>query len=110
VPEGDTVFLAATRLRAALAGQVLSLDPETPVGRVPQPERLVALVRELFEGSKTMGSQLTTGDPRPGRRHRVYGRSGQPCRRCGTPVRVRGTREPGRATYWCPSCQPVSPP
>jgi formamidopyrimidine-DNA glycosylase len=86
------------------------LDPETPVGRVPQPEHLVALVRELFEGSKTTGSQLTTGDPRPGRRHWVYGRSGQPCRRCGTPIRVRGTREAGRATYWCPSCQPVSLP
>jgi formamidopyrimidine-DNA glycosylase len=33
----------------------------------------------------------------------VYRRSGQPCRRCGTPI----SREKlsGRSTHWCPSCQ-----
>lgn len=38
----------------------------------------------------------------------VYGRSRQPCRRCGTPVRVVQTGPPGeeRPAYWCPSCQP----
>jgi formamidopyrimidine-DNA glycosylase len=35
---------------------------------------------------------------------RVYDRAGEPCRRCGTPVRriVQG----GRSTYFCPTCQP----
>ncbi len=33
----------------------------------------------------------------------VYGRAGQPCRRCGTPVRMRTQQQ--RATYWCPACQ-----
>ena len=34
----------------------------------------------------------------------VYGRAGQPCRRCGTPVR----RDPfmNRSSYSCPTCQP----
>jgi formamidopyrimidine-DNA glycosylase len=34
----------------------------------------------------------------------VYGRAGQPCRRCGTPVR----RDPfmNRSSYSCPVCQP----
>ncbi len=34
---------------------------------------------------------------------RVYDRAGEPCRRCGTPIRriVQG----GRATFFCPSCQ-----
>ena len=34
----------------------------------------------------------------------VYGRAGQPCRRCGTPVR----RDPfmNRSSYSCPRCQP----
>jgi len=34
----------------------------------------------------------------------VYGRAGEPCRRCGTPVR----REPfmNRSSYFCPRCQP----
>ena len=34
----------------------------------------------------------------------VYGRAGEPCRRCGTPVR----REPfmNRSSHFCPRCQP----
>jgi formamidopyrimidine-DNA glycosylase len=34
----------------------------------------------------------------------VYGREGEPCRRCGTPIR----REPfmNRSSYYCPRCQP----
>jgi endonuclease-8 len=35
----------------------------------------------------------------------VYGRRGQPCHRCGTPVRMRRQGEQARSTYWCPSCQ-----
>jgi formamidopyrimidine-DNA glycosylase len=33
----------------------------------------------------------------------VYGRQGQPCRRCGTAVRMAQQQQ--RATYWCPRCQ-----
>ena len=82
------------------------VDPRTPVGRLSRPERLVALVKELFEANRTTGSQITTGDLRPGRTQWVYGRAGRPCRRCGTPIRVRAPREPERVTYWCPACQP----
>ncbi len=34
---------------------------------------------------------------------RVYGRAGQPCVRCGTPI-ARQTLH-GRSTYFCPACQ-----
>ena len=34
---------------------------------------------------------------------RVYGRDGEPCERCGTPI-VK-TRVAGRGTWYCPSCQ-----
>jgi formamidopyrimidine-DNA glycosylase len=34
----------------------------------------------------------------------VYGREGEPCRRCGTPIRK--IRAAGRGTYFCPRCQP----
>ncbi len=34
---------------------------------------------------------------------RVYGRAGQPCRRCGT--LIRQVRMAGRSTHFCPSCQ-----
>jgi len=36
----------------------------------------------------------------------VYGRRGQPCPRCGTPVRMRRQGPMARSTYWCPTCQP----
>lgn len=36
----------------------------------------------------------------------VYGRRGQPCHRCGTPVRMARQGEQARSSYWCPVCQP----
>ena len=33
----------------------------------------------------------------------VYGRAGEPCRRCGRPI--RGVVTQGRATFYCPNCQ-----
>jgi formamidopyrimidine-DNA glycosylase len=36
-------------------------------------------------------------------RHRVYGRAGEPCRRCGAPIRTRVIV--GRSTFYCPRCQ-----
>jgi endonuclease-8 len=79
--------------------------PATPVGEVDL-NALVALTKRLMEVNRTTGSQITTGDARPGRKHWVYGRGGRPCRRCGTPIERRA--EPGeRVTYWCPSCQPL---
>jgi formamidopyrimidine-DNA glycosylase len=40
-------------------------------------------------------------------RHRVYGREGQPCRRCGEPI--RRVVITGRSSHFCPQCQPVNP-
>ena len=34
---------------------------------------------------------------------RVYGRTGEPCDRCGTPIEK--TRAGGRGTWYCPECQ-----
>jgi formamidopyrimidine-DNA glycosylase len=34
---------------------------------------------------------------------RVYGREGEPCERCGTPIAK--TRVAGRGTWYCPACQ-----
>jgi formamidopyrimidine-DNA glycosylase len=36
---------------------------------------------------------------------RVYGREGEPCERCGTPIAK--TRVAGRGTSYCPHCQPA---
>ncbi len=37
------------------------------------------------------------------REFRVYGRGGEPCERCGTPIAK--TRVAGRGTWYCPRCQ-----
>ena len=84
------------------------LDPWTRVGDVPDVAKVVDISKRVIEANRTTGMQITTGDNRPGRRHWVYGRKGEPCRRCGTRIQkkdeVVGTRE--RVTYWCPQCQP----
>src|SRR5437588_830123 len=36
---------------------------------------------------------------------KVYGREGEPCDRCGTPIAK--TRVAGRGTWFCPTCQPA---
>jgi endonuclease VIII len=37
----------------------------------------------------------------------VYGRRGEPCRRCGTPIEMRKQGPGARSTFWCPLCQPI---
>jgi endonuclease-8 len=37
----------------------------------------------------------------------VYGRSQEPCRRCGDPIRRRIQGPDARVTFWCQQCQPM---
>jgi len=64
--------------------------------------RLLATVSKLLRANVASGGPRTTHAGGLA----VYGRAGQPCRRCGTPVRRRAQGEQARSTYWCPSCQP----
>jgi formamidopyrimidine-DNA glycosylase len=41
------------------------------------------------------------------REFKVYGRGGEPCDRCGTPIAK--SRVGGRGTWFCPTCQPERP-
>ena len=49
----------------------------------------------------------TTHRSAPGESLWVYGRSGEPCRRCGEPIQRRQQGSHARPTYWCPRCQPM---
>jgi endonuclease-8 len=84
------------------------LHPWTPVHQVTDLHRLLQLTRRLMIANRENPGQVTTGDPRRGREHWVYGRAGEPCRRCGNPVRraSQGPTAEARVTYWCPTCQP----
>jgi endonuclease VIII len=87
---------------------LLGLDPWLPVREVPDVAALLRQTRRVLEANKMRTAQTTTGDSRRGRQLWVYLRDKQPCRRCGTTIRVRmqGPDAEERATYWCPSCQP----
>ncbi|HET7483245.1 MAG TPA: DNA-formamidopyrimidine glycosylase family protein [Actinomycetota bacterium] len=87
------------------------VHPDTLVRAVPDPARLVGLMKRLMEANRDTGMQVTTGDRRPGHTQWVYGRRAEPCRRCGTPIATREDRfrNSTRVTYWCPRCQPIGP-
>ncbi|MBX9983438.1 MAG: DNA glycosylase [Mycobacterium gordonae] len=77
--------------------------PTAPVRDIADPLRLVSRAREMLWANRSRRNRTTTGDTRAGRQVWVYGRAGQPCRRCGTPIAYDGDAE--RVRYWCPSCQ-----
>ena len=88
------------------------IRPSTPVFRLGRErcDRLAAAIRAtLADAIERGGSSLRDfvgADGASGYFQldcQVYGRAGQPCRACGTTVRVR--RDQQRATYWCPACQ-----
>jgi endonuclease VIII len=77
--------------------------------------RLVATARKFLAAnvSDTSSEQIvtytgfrrTTGRANPGDRLWVYGRAGEPCRKCGTPIRKSRQGLGARVTFWCPNCQ-----
>ena len=91
------------------------IDPETPAGALTlrQWNRLVRagvdiLARAIEAGGSTVADFLSASGHRGyfQLQHSVYGRDGEPCRRCGRSV-VRNVLG-GSATYRCPRCQPAA--
>jgi formamidopyrimidine-DNA glycosylase len=85
------------------------IRPTRRAGRLSRPESLVlvaAMKRVLRRSIETSGRSVgdaeeEEGPPRDERR--VYGRAGQPCRRCRTPI--RRVVIAGRSAHFCPRCQ-----
>lgn len=93
--KSETLFLAG-------------LNPWTAVGQVKDLPAVVALARRLLLANRDRWEQVTTGVNRRGEQCWVYGRAGQPCRRCATRIMIdeQGPLRQERSTYWCPRCQP----
>jgi endonuclease-8 len=77
--------------------------PTAPTAAVTDPLRLVSRARDMLWANRFRWARCTTGDTRSGRRLWVYGRAGQPCRRCHTLIEHDAAGD--RVAYWCPSCQ-----
>jgi len=88
------------------------VHPLRPAGALEDDEiaRLTRGIRDALKaGLARQGATLrdySTPDGRRGRMQdefRVYGRAGEPCPRCGTPIEK--IRASGRGTWYCPVCQ-----
>ena len=88
------------------------VHPLTPARELGEDEvrRLHRAVRKALQlGIARQGSTLrdyATPDGASGamqEEFKVYGRAGEPCERCGTPI--ERTRAAGRGTWYCPRCQ-----
>ena len=88
------------------------IRPTVAAGRLSRArcERLAGAIQETLElaiarGGSTLRNYVGT-DGEPGYAlvdALVYGREGQPCLRCGTPIRM--LRQQQRASFYCPNCQ-----
>jgi formamidopyrimidine-DNA glycosylase len=88
------------------------IKPQLAAGKLSR-ERCVRLVEEirttLQEAIAQGGSTLrdfVNSDGKPGyfqQHYWVYGRAGEPCRRCGTPIKQ--IKQGQRSSFFCPHCQ-----
>ena len=99
---------------------VTGLHPYCPVAALTagQAGAVIAAARKLVEANvlEDSGDRIVTYRGRqrrtthasdPAESLWVYGRAGQPCRRCGEPIRRRIQGKDARVTFWCPRCQPM---
>lgn len=108
---GDIV-VGAGNIYACEALFMAGIDPRLPAGKLSRPraERLAVAVRSVL-GQALQAGGTTLRDFRDAHgvagsfqmQAQVYGRDGEPCRRCGTAIKriVQGQR----STFFCPSCQ-----
>ena len=91
------------------------VSPFTPA-RALAPEqlaRIVAIAEQQLRANvgdadtvAAAGGRRTTNRLDPTARLWVYGRSGLPCRRCGSAIQRARQGPDSRSTYWCERCQP----
>jgi formamidopyrimidine-DNA glycosylase len=88
------------------------IHPERPVGALSAAEQkrlheaIVTTLREAVEAGGSSIKSYVNGQGETGmfqHRLRVYGRKGEPCPACGTPILK--TTVAGRGTHFCPKCQ-----
>jgi formamidopyrimidine-DNA glycosylase len=85
------------------------LSPADRIGLSRYKKLAEAIKRTLNLAIEAGGSSVRDfvgSDGKPGyfqQQYWVYGRTGQPCRRCGTPIIQ--IRQGQRSSFYCPRCQ-----
>ncbi|UYF99454.1 bifunctional DNA-formamidopyrimidine glycosylase/DNA-(apurinic or apyrimidinic site) lyase [Halomonas sp. GD1P12] len=108
----NRVVVGAGNIYAAEALFLAGIDPRRAAGRISKArfDRLALAVKDVLAAAITQGGttlrDFVSGQGEPGyfaQKLNVYGRQGEPCRRCGQPLKriVLGQR----ASVFCPGCQ-----
>lgn len=108
---GDIV-VGVGNIYASEALFLAGIRPTTPALRLSRPRaaRLHAAIRQVLQRALAVGGSTLRDFHVDGQSGYfqlemwVYDRAGEPCRVCGTPIRV--IRQGQRSTYFCPHCQP----
>jgi endonuclease-8 len=83
-----------------------SVDAPRIGGLIDVARRLMKMNVDPAAAVAPVVGRRTTGSLDPETKLWVYGRAGQPCRRCKTPIELTKGGIGARLTYWCPHCQP----
>jgi formamidopyrimidine-DNA glycosylase len=92
--------------RAKLHGERLSSALSRPLARTLLAEVRAVLAEAILAGGTSFDSLYVNVNGESGyfdRTLNVYGRAGEPCNRCGTPIRRVAFMN--RSSYFCPRCQ-----
>jgi endonuclease-8 len=91
--------------------KVAELDAESVAALIAAARKLVNanVLEDSSDMIVTYGGRhrRTTHESDPSASLWVYGRGGEPCRRCGERIRRRIQGPDARVTFWCQSCQPM---
>lgn len=108
----NAVVVGVGNIYASEALFLAGIDPRRAAGRISleRYERLAGAVRDVLAAAITQGGttlrDFVSGTGEPGyfsQRLNVYGRDGQPCRRCGAQLRLVTLGQ--RASVFCGICQ-----
>ena len=108
----NAVVVGVGNIYASEALFAAGIDPRRVAGAVSRARyaRLAAEVKRILawaiERGGTTLRDFINPDGMPGyfvRELMVYGREGEPCKVCGTPIRQAVLGQ--RSTFWCPRCQ-----
>jgi formamidopyrimidine-DNA glycosylase len=108
----QTVVAGVGNIYADEACFAARIDPRRPGNalRPAETDRLLHAVRKVLNRAiESRGSSIRDYVGGSGQRggyqdrFQVYGRQGEPCPRCGTPI--QSVRLAGRSTHYCPKCQ-----
>ncbi|MDT0502284.1 MULTISPECIES: bifunctional DNA-formamidopyrimidine glycosylase/DNA-(apurinic or apyrimidinic site) lyase [unclassified Halomonas] len=108
----NAVVVGVGNIYASEALFMAGIDPRSAAGRISAERyaRLAAAAKEVLAAAITQGGttlrDFVGGTGEPGyfkQRLNVYGRHGEPCRRCGAELRLITLGQ--RASVYCPRCQ-----